>query len=213
MVCAVCIAILPVLIVGCSLMSAPKPAQPAPKPAEPGPKPAEGPQPAAYFPVAVGSRWDYAGIGNEYAAFVRTVTFRQGDKAQVQDDNGGTVVASVFRISANEIKRIVSLPEFYENRSLLDAKENASEVLLRAPLKAGEKWDFALGTRTIDALGVEVTVPAGTFKQVLKMKVTSKGSDWVTYEYYAPGVGLVKKESGDGKYTVSSLLKSWVMGK
>lgn len=59
-----------------------------------------------YFPLVEGNVWQYKGEGNEYASFTREVVFVEGDKAQIKDDNGGTVSTAVFITTDNEIVRI-----------------------------------------------------------------------------------------------------------
>jgi hypothetical protein len=161
-----------------------------------------------YFPAKVGSRWVFAGEGNEYAPFTREVTHVSGNRVQIQDDNGGTIMASVYVVSATEIKRVFKREEAYDKKSFLDEKENASDIILKLPPKANTSWDNGQATLVIESADETVTVPAGAFAHCLKLKISSKASGWITYEWYAPGVGLVKRESGDGQNKVVSSLKS-----
>jgi len=191
------------MLAGCLGAQAPK--IPAPK----APVPPKAPSLPDYFPAAVGSIWDFEGHGNEYASYVRTVVHRLGDKTQIEVNNGGTVTGEVYRITANEVRQVYFTGEFYTRESLLDAKENRQDVVLKAPLEPGQKWETSKTTKTIEQVGLEVTVPAGTFKQVVKVVSVQKDSSWRTYEYYAPGVGPIKCEYTDGTDTISSLLKSY----
>jgi len=168
---------------------------------------------ADYFPAGMGSVWDFEGHGNEYASYVRTVVHRSGEKAQIEVNNGGTVTGEVYRITAGEIRRVYFTGEFYTRESLMDAKENRQEIVLKTPLSPGQKWENSNTTKTIEQVALEVTVPAGTFKQVVKVVSVQKGSTWRGYEYYAPGVGLIKYEYTDGTDTISSLLKSYKLAK
>ncbi|MDP2858512.1 MAG: hypothetical protein Q8P50_11120 [Bacillota bacterium] len=185
------------MLAGCLGVQAPKP--PAPK----------APALSDYFPAVVGSVWDFEGHGNEYASYVRTVVHRSGEKTQIEVNNGGTVTGEVYRIAANEVRQVYFMGEFYTRESLLDAKENRQDVVLKAPLEPGQKWESSKTTKTIEQVGLEVTVPAGTFKQVVKVLSVQKKSNWRSYEYYAPDVGPIKYEHTDGTNTISSLLKSY----
>jgi hypothetical protein len=191
-----------IMLAGCGTQPATPP--PSPKPAEIAVD--------QYFPATAGSVWKYKGVGNEFAQFIRTVTFRSGNRAQVEDASGANV-ASVYVISATEVKRVFLLAEDERKRSLLTEKENRSDVILRSPLKQGETWKNGDATFTIEAVGQTVTVPAGTYKDVVQVKSTQANSNWTTVDHFAPGVGLVKRDSTDGKYTVSSLLESYTLGK
>jgi len=171
------------------------------------------PSVAEYFPAILGSVWDFEGHGNEYASYIRTVVHRAGEKAQIEVNNGGTVTGEVYRIGATEIRQVYFTGEFYTRESLLDAKENRQDIVLKAPMVPGQKWVASQATKTIEQVGLEVTVPAGTFKQVIKVLSVQQGSTWRGYEYFAPGVGPIKYEYTDGTDTISSLLKSYKPGK
>jgi hypothetical protein len=166
-----------------------------------------------YFPVKLGARWVFSGEGNEYAPFTRQVTYSQGNRAQMEDDNGGTVMAIVYTVTETEVKRVFRQGEAYEKKSLLAEKENVSEVLIKTPLLKGQTWDSGQSTVLLEATDAAVEVPAGKFTGCLMLKISSKASAWVIYEWYAPGVGLVKRQSGDGQAKVTSSLKSYTIPK
>lgn len=64
------------------------------------------PLPSDYFPLTAGMSWEYQGEGNEYASFKRKVLFVKGNLAQIQEDNGGTVSASVFKTTNDSVNRV-----------------------------------------------------------------------------------------------------------
>ena len=165
-----------------------------------------------YFPTLLGSVWKYRGVGNEFAQFMRTVTFRSGNRAQVEDASGANV-ATVYVITANEVRRVFRSAETEQRRSLLNEKETLSEVILRSPLKQGETWQSGGVTYFIEAVGQTVSVPAGNYKDVVRVKMSQTISTWINRDSYAPGVGLVRRDSTDGTYIVSSLLESYTRGR
>ena len=59
-----------------------------------------------YFPLTEGSTWQYLGEGNEFASFTREVLFAREDQAQIIENNGGTISASVFKTTDEEITRV-----------------------------------------------------------------------------------------------------------
>jgi hypothetical protein len=179
------------------------------KPKEVLDKPKEVPslKPADFFPVPVGASWEYAGEGNEYAAFKRKVLFCSGDLAQISEDNGGTVSASVYKISSDAVTRIFFRGEEYSNTNYLTAKPNDNQIILKTPFSVGTKWNEKNGTREIVDTNSSVTTPKGSFDQCLKIKISYQDS--VSFEYFKQGVGLVKREFVSGETRVTSSLKSY----
>jgi len=206
------------LIVGCT-KTAPTP-PPVSKPSEtvipektpvktPEPVPAkevvQAVKPGDFFPMVVGSTWEYQGEGNEYASFTRKVLFASGNLAQIREDNGGTVSAAVFKISPEAVIRIFFLGEAYGQTNYLNSNSNENITILKAPLQVGTKWTEPNGTREIVDLNATVTTPAGSFTQCLKVKIANENS--TVYEYFKKGVGMVKREFISGDTKISSSLK------
>ena len=117
-----------------------------------------------YFPLTDGSVWKYLGEGNEYATFNREVVFVEGDKAQIREDNGGTVSAAVFQTSENAITRIFFQGEEYEDTNFLNEEPNNSLEILKNPLEVGTKWEDPNGTREIVDINATVNTQAGKFE-------------------------------------------------
>jgi len=206
------------LLVGCSKSAQPPLPESKPSPTStpaktpvitPSPAPAKEVVPAVkladFFPVVAGSTWEYQGEGNEYASFSRKIVFTSGNLAQIREDNGGTVTASVYKISLNSVTRIYNLAEAYGQTNYLKSAPNENLVILKTPLQVGTKWTEPNGTREIVDLKATVTTPAGSFTQCLKVKITDKNS--TVYEYFKSGVGMVKREFISGDTTISSSLK------
>ncbi|HZK84719.1 MAG TPA: hypothetical protein VFC58_08595 [Desulfosporosinus sp.] len=200
------------LLVGCNKSAQPplpesKPSETATPEKTPSDPPAKEVVPAAtpgdFFPVVANSTWEYQGEGNEYATFNRKIVFTGDNLAQIREDNGGTVSASVFKISSDAVTRIFFIGEAYEQKNHLKSPSNQNLIILKAPLKVGTKWNEPNGTREIVDLNATVATPAGTFAQCLKVKITNDNS--TLYEYFKSGIGMVKREfiSGDSKVTSS----------
>lgn len=180
----------------------------------PSPPAEDSLSPADYFPTAAGSRWEYEGQGNEYAAYVRELPFVQDHLAQFYVDNGGTVLAEIVEITDQAATRVFSEEEHYTRENLLEKgyTPNRETVLLKAPLTAGASWETEDSTREITADRETVTTPAGTFSDCLKIKIVYQDSEAVIYEYYAPEIGLVKSEFSSQESEISSRLEKYTLG-
>lgn len=202
---------------GCSRDSQPAPGQKAGQksPAQPQqpaqPKPPDKKDPAAspgdYFPLAKGTVWEYQGEGNEYASFSREVLFVEGSRAQVREDNGGTVMAVIFETTPEAVTKVYSQGEVYDRVNLLGRPDNVKTIILKSPLKVGTKWQDPNGEREIVELSATVDTPSGRYDQCLKVKIA--GRDSTLYEYFRLGVGMVKREFVSGEARVTSSLKKY----
>jgi hypothetical protein len=89
---------------------------------------------------------------------------------------------------------------------------NDSTVILQAPLTKGSTWKSDdRNQRKIVSLNANLKIPAGEFENCLQIKIS--GPDYVVYEYYKQGVGLIKREFLSGGETVSSTLESYSIKK
>ena len=101
----------------------------------------------AYLPALPGAVYAFQGSGNEFAAFMRRITFAESGLVQLEDASG-TNLALVVEHHPQKLTVIWSEEEFYEEESLLDAEYRASRgrghavelVLLSAPLVVGHTW-------------------------------------------------------------------------
>lgn len=175
----------------------------------------------AYLPALPGAVYAFQGSGNEFAAFMRRITFAESGLVQLEDASG-TNLALVVEHHPQKLTVIWSEEEFYEEESLLDAEYRASRgrghavelVLLSAPLVVGHTWSDQRFQREIVAVDQVVAVPLGVFYDVVVVKSTNpEAPEMELYEYYAKNVGLIKRESlfpSDGKtYSVVSSLRSF----
>ncbi|HHT90913.1 MAG: hypothetical protein QM451_06565 [Bacillota bacterium] len=172
----------------------------------------------AYFPPLQGLTYSFAGEGMEYAAFTRQITFAVPGILQVEDLSGTNLV-QVLECGAHELKIVWSEEEYYGDQSLLDEEDRLERgagqprnlVLLQTPLVPGHTWSDERFHREIVAVDEVITVPLGTFYDVVVVKNQSLDmEDSVQYAYYAKNVGLIKREflsgqGGDSNAVVSSL--------
>lgn len=199
-----------ILLSGCAKtnISAPQPDIQKPVPQEQKEIAADK-KPGDYFPLTNGSMWQYQGEGNEYAALARKVIFVSENKAQIQEDNGGTVSASVIETTDTEIVITYFQGESYDENNFLAQESNENLIILKAPLKNGTKWEYRTGTREIVDVKARVDTPAGKFEDCIAVKVALPDS--TLFEYFKDGVGMVKREfiSGDNRIT-STLEKFYI---
>lgn len=177
------------------------------EPNEPAPPEEEELSPGDYFPLTVGSTWQYQGEGMEYASFTREVLYAEGNKGQTTENNGGTVSTTVYKITADAVTEVYFEGEDYEPTNKLNSTENISLVLLKAPLKPGTKWTDDRFTREIIDVKASVNTPAGKFDNCIKVKISNNYS--TLYEYYKEGIGLVKREFLVEKEQITSILTGY----
>lgn len=163
----------------------------------------------SYFPAEPGATWTYEGSGNEYAGFTRKTTYRRDDKVQMSESNGGTKLGQVYQVSTGAIIQTLSLEEYYDDYSLLSHEPNQYKILLKAPLAVGTVWQNNQEKREIVSCNETVQVPAGSFTQVVKIKITplNPQRNDLQFEYYAPQTGLIMREFVADGYVVTSKLK------
>ncbi len=224
---AIMVLFLSLTLTGCSLFQEQPAKPPNPPPGNPTNQngqnqPPETPNPAGeptnnqaasnlnkYFPITEGSTWDYAGEGMEYAAFIREILFTKDNLTQMKEDNSGTILASVYRVTDEAITQIYFQGEAYEDENFLDSQANDNTVIMKTPLAVGTKWTNARDVREIVDLNATVATPAGNFENCLKIKVTYNESKATSYDYYKEGVGLIKREYHSDGYLVTSILQSY----
>lgn len=69
--------------------------------------------------------------------------------------------------------------------------------VLAYPVEVGKEWTAGSYTFTIESVDETITVPTGTYKNVVKVKTIEKGVEGYTTSYFAKGVGQVLRESVD----------------
>jgi hypothetical protein len=69
--------------------------------------------------------------------------------------------------------------------------------VLAYPVEGGKEWSNDMYTFTIESVNETIEIPAGTFKNVVKVKTIEKGAEEYTLSYYAKGVGQIFREYVD----------------
>lgn len=139
---------------------------------------ASGSAVARYMPLAVGNHWTYV-VRTDRMNAIRTVRILERRGGFYRDDQGGAFA--------------------FDGEGLRDERR----YLILAPLAEGHRWESLLegGRREryeIVETDGRVTVPAGTFEEVLVVRATSPQGDGTTLEVewsWAPGVGLIRLRS------------------
>ncbi len=171
---------------------------------------AEDPKKPNYFPLAKGNKWEYRHTkGSEKSDAVievKEVETKDGKTSAVlKSDLDGMTFDDRVAVGAKGVVR-----ETIQGNQL-----NPPLVMLKYPVKAGEKWE-----QTVKAAGIalkftseakdagEVKVPAGTYKAVrVETILEVEGSRIEIGSWYADGVGLIKQTvtTDDGANTVASM--------
>jgi hypothetical protein len=164
-----------------------------------------------YFPTKVGAKWVYGGYA-EVTLVVTAVEEKGGvlfvDVGEVAD--GGKVVPyERMAVSSRGLCRVVNLGMACDH------------TVLRLPWRPGDKWDAweSEGRQWLVVTAgrpERVVTPAGAFEAVRTdwdWRFAPGGPESFKYsEWYAPGIGLVKKVFA-GEDAPRTVLKSFTPGK
>lgn len=172
--------------------------------------------------LQVGNRFEYIGEGNEYASFVAQVSHAHGNTYQVLEANGGTVLARVIELRPEGAYEILTKEEHYTGESLLNSPaisqrdKTKDRKLLPWPLREGTQWGLPHGSQaTLVTNKATHSVPAGTFKHVVHVRVVTPDADSpespapdsaIIDFFYAPGVGPLERRFTQGESVVTSKL-------
>jgi hypothetical protein len=161
-----------------------------------------------YYPVKEGMVWVYGIISNKPG--LRKITVTNLAPRELQ---GKTVYPRKWEVGGGVRFFFIAKDDFGVYRYAEQMTPNAEPKIitpkvyyLKDPVDKGTYWDIAakMGesdlkvTVTIEDIHETVQVPAGTYKECVKLKheggrQEAKASLSLTaYEWYAPGVGLVK---------------------
>ncbi len=157
---------------------------------------------ADYFPFTENVHYKYNGIGNEYAEFETYVDYIKDGVMQIRTLNPGTVSITVYTIEDGALKQVYNEGETYY-RYDYTASRGTEEILIQEPIEVGTSWTLSDGsTRSITAVDASVEVPYGTYKA---LEVTTVGKDSTLKQYYAKGVGPIKREFVSNEDTSSTI--------
>jgi hypothetical protein len=159
----------------------------------------------SYFPLKEGMRWEYDVISDQGATkklLITNLAPREVSGAKVTPrkwELGGSIFIELMKQDETGVYRYAEQKGETAPPSLI----TPMECHLRFPIAEGGSWNMAvkLGNSTvnvsltIESLSDEVKVPAGTFKDCVKVKQVGEndaGTSVMGYEWYAPKVGVVK---------------------
>jgi hypothetical protein len=159
----------------------------------------------SYFPLKAGMRWEYNVISDQGATKKLLIT-----NLAPREVNGVKVAPRKWELGGATFIELMKQDETGVYRYAEQKGEQAPPSLitpmechLKFPIAEGSSWNMAvkLGNSTvnvsltIESLSDEVKVPAGTFKDCVKIKQVGEndaGTSVMGYEWYAPKVGVVK---------------------
>jgi len=159
----------------------------------------------SYFPLKEGMRWEYNVIPDQGATkklIITNLAPREVSGAKVrprkQELDGSTFI-ELMKQDETGVYRYAEQKGETAPPSLI----TPMECHLKFPIAEGSSWKMVakLGNSTvnlsltIESLSDEVKVPAGTFKDCVKVKQVGEndaGTSVMGYEWYAPKVGVVK---------------------
>jgi hypothetical protein len=159
----------------------------------------------SYFPLKEGMRWEYNVISDQGATkklVIANLAPREVSGTKVTPrkwELGGSTFIELMKQDNTGIYRYAEQKGEKAPPSLI----TPMECHLKFPIAKGSSWNMAtkLGNSTvnvrltIESLSDEVKVPAGTFKDCVKIKQVGEndaGMSVMGYEWYAPKVGVVK---------------------
>lgn len=176
------------------------------------PVPKEKP-PEVYFPTTVGAKrvleTTINGTTTETTEEVTKVEVKDGVFTVTMEWPAfGKTATGVFEVTDKKVRRV-------------GVQQLGDYTMLDLGVKAGESWTHEAegGTAkrklvTTYTLGKEeeIEVPAGKFKAIPVAEQKGKNADkWI--QWYAPGVGLVKRHYETKAVTTTVVLKSFTPGK
>jgi hypothetical protein len=159
----------------------------------------------SYYPLKEGMRWEYLVIlstSETKKLIITNLASREvlGKKVTPRQwDLGGKIFIEFTEKDDSGIYRYAEQIGAKGAPTLVTPKE----CHLRFPITEGNSWNMAVKvgnstlnvTNTIESVSEEVKVPAGTYKDCLKLKQVGgndAGDSVLGYEWYAPKVGVVK---------------------
>jgi hypothetical protein len=159
----------------------------------------------SYFPLQEGRRWEYNVVSDQGATKKLLIT-----NQAAREVNGVKVTPRKWELGGSTFIEFMKQDETGVYRYAEQKGESAPPSLitpmechLKFPIAEGSSWNMAAKvgnssvnlSLTIESLSDAVKVPAGTFKDCVKVKQVGEndaGTSVMGYEWYAPKVGVVK---------------------
>ncbi|TQR20669.1 hypothetical protein [Psychrobacillus vulpis] len=133
----------------------------------------------------------FKGEGNEYASYTLKTDYLYDHYVSTYEDNGGTVMQRIYRISNDKITIVLEVAEAYEtnNPTLeeLDAMPDL-KIYLAGPFDVGTKFDGWKIISTSDTLATATQ----NFQDVIVIEKIEKESK--IRKYFAKDFGEIKRE-------------------
>ncbi len=144
-----------------------------------------------FFPAGQVTKVFSGGFENQ--GMKQRVLSIQNNQVQILQEDSGTSLILVYEVTSDQIRLIFSEEEHYTTEKLGHFLSNRNNVILKAPLEVGTKWDSDHGGYwAITAIDIYVKTPAGTYKAV---EVTFSYDEYETKYYFAKGLGIIKTVS------------------
>lgn len=156
-----------------------------------------------------GTTAHFKGEGNEFAELDIRTEYLEEDYVAIYEDNGGTAMLRVYRLTDDRIELVKEQPEFYEEYTAA-----AEELEALEPISTYLELPIELGDRVKDMevieLEAEVETPYQTFDNAIVLEQESEGGG-LNRSYLVEGYGEVKREfvmqDGEEAFTVTSSLE------
>ena len=167
--------------------------------------------PSTYYPLDHGKTWRYEILGQGAENLALTVTNlapRQLDGTMITPQRLDSQILGqrhyLFEYYGTDLKGIYRFAVQREQDAEPQRETDAIQhYILKGPMEVGNRWIFPVDfvsprpypesvEATIEATNETVDVPAGTFKGCIKVRIGAAADSHVTYEWFAPSVGMVK---------------------
>lgn len=153
-----------------------------------------------YTPYIFYQHYDYGGEGNEFAGHKATLTYPLDAKGvfQIKLETAGITMAIVFQISDDGVYELSYFPDddgTKDYRQHPDSLDELRSLILPRSLTVGETFQSGYSDQmTYQLIKIEPEYQASDNKiyhnvMVLALNETEEN---VTYEYLAPGIGLLE---------------------
>lgn len=167
------------------------PTSPA-KPATPGSNPSQKVIEINDFFPAENQIKFFEGKGNEFAQETEVIFEMQDNYLPTVVSNGGTSMLKIYKLTDEGIYLVYQQPEYYEESvpAPFEFEDKFKEVpILTKPLKSGAMIN---GWKII-AVDQNLLLPIGSIKKAVILEQEEEDGSF-SRQYWAPGLGLVKKE-------------------
>lgn len=166
---------------------------------------AEKPKISDYFPLNVGSEWVYEDKKGNTATLKITGINQKDNINWYQGSNSSNAknfifyVYNKYAIAKGKLlfRANLKLMSEGDEESSGNSKKITQVVFLKEPLRVGTKWNFTYpegkyATFEILSVSDEVSVPAGNYEDVIRVRIYMPEMGYLGFLYYAKDVGLIK---------------------